>query len=412
MSDYLLLKTFLKKDYFNKYRSFIKKGAPAEETETILYDIAAYFETFPDKTEVEIDSLKTFCTQMRHPDWNLRDCEHYNQIFKTLSETEETDDIDVLLDHFEKEYFYNKVNLLGQTLEPIEKVKEEVVKYDDCKRRILVENPADTPNDFDTIFNPLINGDGLQWRLNCLTNSQGRLCKGDFGILGAYINTGKTRFIASEATFMAPQIEEGKYILWFNNEGADRKVQTCVWCAALNKPIHEIMANKEASIEAYTKAMGGDIDKIRFLSAVGKSTSDIEKIIEKYPPGLIIFDQLDHISGFDKKSRKDVERLKHLYYWARELSVKHCPVIGVTQADASTMPTDNNGNVYPKKYIHMRQLNGSKIDKQANCDFIITIGLDQSNPNIRGIHLAKTKNAVGDLKWDVIFDGERCRYND
>lgn len=72
-------------------------------------------------------------------------------------------------------------------------------------------------DDLEVLVNDAVKQHGLRWRLSTLNRMLGSLRKGDFGFLFARPETGKTTFLASEATYMAEQLKESDGpVIWFN----------------------------------------------------------------------------------------------------------------------------------------------------------------------------------------------------
>lgn len=250
---------------------------------------------------------------------------------------------------------------------------------------------------------------GLRWRLGVLNRMMGSLRKGDFGFILARPETGKTTFLVCEETFMAAQLPEDEYVLHFNNEEQGEKVMLRAYQAALGLSSQQLTAGWRENYETY-KVITGDRLKIIDNSEITKT--QIERICERYKPGLIVFDQIDKIKGFPTDLREDL-RLGEIYRWARELAKKYAPVIGVTQAD---------GNGEGQRWLTMGHVANAKTSKQAEADWILGIGKD-SNPgmdSIRYLHLSKNK-LTGDEDTDptlrhgreqVVFEPIIARYRD
>jgi replicative DNA helicase len=65
---------------------------------------------------------------------------------------------------------------------------------------------------------------GLDWRLKELNVALGPLRKGDFIIVAARPESGKTTFVASEASYMMSQLKPDEHVIWINNEESSTKV--------------------------------------------------------------------------------------------------------------------------------------------------------------------------------------------
>jgi len=154
-------------------------------------------------------------------------------------------------------------------------------------------------------------------------------------------------------------------------------------------------------------------DRIRILKndAGLNSVDKLTPIFRDVNPALIVFDQLDKVSGFQGKEDREHLRLGRLYKWARELAHEYGPVVAVSQSDASGAAS---------KFLTMDQLRGSKVDKPGEADAIITIGKSDELTlrDKRYIHVPKNKLFGGPRTeekerhgfWEVEIRPDIARY--
>ena len=244
-------------------------------------------------------------------------------------------------------------------------------------------------------------GGGLQFRLKSLRESLGGLHRGDFGFIFARPESGKTTFLASEVTHFASQTTQP--ILWFNNEERSEKVKSRLHSAALGLTKQEIMEDPDGHVQKYMDITKGNL-KLVDQSGEKLHKKWVERIVKEVNPALIIFDQLDKITGFGKEEREDL-KLGAAYIWARQIAKQYCPVIGVSQADVSAEG---------KQWLHMDNVANAKTAKQAEADFIIGIGKSHKLglEHIRYLHLSKNKLTGIHAKMEVIIDAPTARYED
>ena len=266
-------------------------------------------------------------------------------------------------------------------------------------------------DDLESLLNDTFRKPGLRWRLATLNRMLGSLRSGDFGFIFARPETGKTTFLASETTYMAQQLsEEDGPILWFNNEEDHKKVKVRCYQATLGASLAQINANPQAAQNAYVQATKG---KHRIVRSTGPITKDfVEKIIQKYKPRLVIYDQIDKIQGF-KADREDL-LMGAIYLWARDLAkVYQHAAIGVCQAD---------GTGEGQKWLSMANVANAKTAKQAEADWILGVGKsnDPGYEMVRFLHLSKNKLS-GDEdsdptlrhgKREVLINPSIARYED
>lgn len=240
-------------------------------------------------------------------------------------------------------------------------------------------------NDLEELYNDQVQTAGLRWRCQTLNRMLGSLRKGDFGFIFARPETGKTTFLASEITSFTTQTS--KPILWFNNEEQGSKVQLRLYQAMLGCTLTELFSDIDGNNKRYLERGGNNI---RIFDSASIHRKQVEQLVRELEPSLVIFDQIDKIKGF-ADDREDL-RLGSIYIWAREIAKQYCPVIGVSQADAS-----GEG----KKWLTMENVANAKTAKQAEADWILGIGKTHNDTEQfdRFLHLCKNK-LTGDPDTD------------
>lgn len=232
-----------------------------------------------------------------------------------------------------------------------------------------------------------ISSTGYEWRLNPLNRSLGLLRPGDFIIVAARVEVGKTTFLASEASYFATQMPKGRPIVWVNNEEKSDTVFFRVVQSALGLTTKEILGDTKSCMLAYDTLMG---DRKRILITDGNTNhvKVLDTLFKDVNPGMIIFDQLDKVGGFSGEDREDI-RLGKLYKWAREKAREYGPVIAASQLTATAE------EIKDPPFIGMESLRGSKTDKPGEADAVITIGKWKTpaagQENLRTINVPKNK---------------------
>lgn len=222
---------------------------------------------------------------------------------------------------------------------------------------------------------------GLKWRLDCLNKSLGSLRKNNFGFIFAFVETGKTTWLASETTHMFPQLMADEYLHWYNNEQAGSEVMLRVYQAFFGIELEKLYSNVSHFEGLFEEATQG---RFLMVDSASITASYVEKTCKKYKPGLIVFDQLDKIKGIGDKADRDDLRLGAKFQWAREIAKTYAPVIGVTQADA---------NGATQQWLTMEQVAGAKVAKQAEADWIVGIGKNfkEGFEYVRYLNVVKNK---------------------
>ena len=346
-----------------------------------------------------------------------KDPEYYKNVVETIEKLDITDtSVEFLLNAWNKHRLLKEISLTaydvteGRNVEDklLELIKEFSVQKEENEQKEEFEFVTD---DIDSILNETFRQSGLRWRLSTLNQMLGSIRPGDFGFIFARPETGKTTFLASEASFMAEQLtEEQGPILWLNNEEQSNKVKLRIYQAATGLSLAQINANPQAAKNVFLQKTRG---KLFLLNPKGSISKDmVERLCRQYKPSLVIFDQIDKVTGFDA-DREDL-KLGAMYQWARELAKTHnCPIIAVCQADATGEGV---------KWLTMANVANAKTAKQAEADFILGIGKihDPGYENLRFLHLSKNKlsgdpdtdQSLRHGKREVLIRADIARYED
>lgn len=285
-------------------------------------------------------------------------------------------------------------------------IDDLVTKYSELELTEVEEETNAKPKTLEELYTTQVSTPGLRWRLNWLNKSLGSLRKGDFGFIFARPETGKTTFLASEITHMVNQTDGD--IIWFNNEEQSDKVYIRCYQATLNLTQEQLFSDRQGNHAKYVEATQERL----LVTDMEDSThyKSVEKLLATKKPALIIFDQIDKITGF-KGDRHDLE-LKKIYQWARELAKKYAPVIAVSQA---------GGEAEGKLWLTMDMVDSSKTSKQGEADWILGIGKEQDNTSrMRFLNISKNKlvgdkDTLPDLRHgraQVLIKPEVARYED
>jgi hypothetical protein len=261
-------------------------------------------------------------------------------------------------------------------------------------------------SDLEELLDATSRTNGLRWRLDCLNKGLGSLRKGDFGFIFARPETGKTTFLASECSNFLCQSD--RPIVWFNNEEVGAKVMVRIYQAYFGVNLTTLMGNSAAYKRRFQEEVGN-----RMLMVDNPTTDrrEVERILQKVQPALIIYDQIDKIKGF--AADRDDLVYGAIYQWARELAKCFAPSIGVCQAD---------GSAEGQKWLSMANVANAKTSKQAEADWILGLGKtnDQSTEGIRYLHLSKNKlpgdsDSIAELRhgrFETLIRPELARYQD
>lgn len=416
MIDLILLRLLKHRKDFNQLYGVLPKDSKIVDVKTlaILEDFSKYFDNYPSHDTIDV---ATFLPRFRawHPGLNDEQFASYQRtiVSACTQEPDEDQRRNILAWIADVEMMTRMANLVeDHTNGDLDDAFTAInAAMDNYRRRLDIKFSGFIDIPIEELLQEEFDNSGVSWRLSSLNGSMRRMRAGDFGIIAARPDKGKTSFLASEATFIAPQLPEDKNVLWLNNEGPGKRIIPRLYQAALNLTMQEMleMAKAGTLVPAYRKAIGGRLDKMRVVDIHGMNNGQVEMIIQDNNPGLIIYDMIDNIRFNGEASRTDLA-LEYMYQWARERSVKYEAIGWAT----SQISNDGDGLMFPT----LGMLKDSKTGKQGACDFQLMIG-SSNDTNLAGsrwLGLVKNKlrhpDGPSDPRAEVIFDGRRSRYKD
>jgi len=395
----------LNKNNYNQYKDLIDLKYIKENYRELSYLYGVLLELHevnPDK-DISLDEVRTFF-HVKYPDSN-RDV--YGALFKTLQE--------LRLDPGVGEGILSAFKRKQRALELSEaafKVAQGYGEWEDLTKfleDVKVDHQTgltEVTNDLEELIEQSYSEQGYRWRLDCLNKSLGSLRAGDFGFIFARPETGKTTFLASECTNFISSSK--KPIVWLNNEEQGSKVMLRIYQAFFGVTIERLLSNPGKYRKDFLDKTDG---RFKLYDSATISRKDVESIVSRTSPGLVVYDQIDKIKGFNN-DREDL-RLGSIYQWARELAKGSHAAIGVCQA---------NGSAEGVRYLTMDHVANAQTSKQAEADWILGIGTshDETEANIRFLNISKNK-LIGDkdsipnlrhARFEVLIKPEIARYED
>jgi len=206
---------------------------------------------------------------------------------------------------------------------------------------------------------------------------------GDFAIVAARPETGKSAFMVSICAAPGGFCSQGAKVLYLGNEEKSMRTKLRAVQACSNMTREQIAQKPDLANSVYMSIR----DKLIFKDTQDWDLDKINAYCERVKCDILIIDQADkvHIAGNYNSSH---ERIRELYRSLREVAKRHnCAVIAVSQASA-----DAEG----KTRIDFSMLEGSKTGKAAEADVIIGIGKaagggDDEQNTERCLYISKNK---------------------
>lgn len=385
---------------YYKYRKFIGDVLVSKYTKKILEDYNVYYREFGSKS-IDLDNFPTWFFTTRHPKISMEDKEIYDKMLLALKSHK----VDTSLENEIIKGFITRDSAAliadeamriseGESLD-MGKVRKLYREWEHNTGKAAEIDSRFVSDDIEEILSSTIGPSGLDWRLKFLNDSLGPIRKGDFILFGKRPDSGGTTLMASEATFMAPQLPEDKYVLWVNNEEKGESVKLRLIQAALGETAEYIEKNRKDAMADYIKIVGEG--KIKVFDDAKASIYDVEELLSREDVGLLIVDQLRKLKGLEH-IKGDVQRDEGIFNTGREWAKAYCPVMVVHQAD---------GTAEGQQWISQNQLYGSKTAVQGELDAIITIGrtLDPSTADRRYIWVPKNKLCGGPKSDPLMRNG-------
>ena len=400
----------LSKDNYSKYKDLVNLDYIKETYRELSYLYSSLFELhdkFPEN-DLTVDELSAYFW-VKYP---TADKGIYDGLLKSLSELRIAPEVGqgILLEiktRSEALKLSEKAYKVAQGIETVQDLQSYYAEaFEKVDHTLQADSLTEITTNLEDIVEQSYQGTGLRWRLDCLNKSLGSLRVGDFGFIFARPETGKTTFLASEITEMLGGSE--KPIIWFNNEEDGKKVMLRIYQAYFGIELDKLLANTKYFNQKFNEETNGNF-KLFDSAIIGKG--DVEKIVAKYQPALVVYDQIDKIRGF--AADRDDLRLGAIYQWARELAKNSHAAIGVCQAD---------GTAEGVRYLTMEHVANAKTSKQAEADFILGLGKthDQNQEYVRYINISKNKlfgdkDSIPDLRhgrFELMIEPQVARYKD
>ena len=432
--DITVLRLLKYRERYDRLRRSVPKGALQPVTAELLDDFGVFFREFSDAPKVEHGPFLTWYRGFRHPAMKDESFGLYSAIIKKSMEDVSPELESGLMERLVAADTAARVTSLlekwnaGDEVDLYKELRNNLERFEQQVDR-KVKNPQ-VLDPIEDLLKAEENDTGLHWRLPCLNRHIKPLRAGDFVIVAARPDKGKTTFCAAELTHMAAQVDgvypgENRSILWFNNEGPGNKIIMRNFQSALGATTEELVAlsNKPADggyekyktqvRQQYAAALGGRPGVLRVFDIHDMWNHEVEDIMKAHNPAVVLFDMVDNIK-FGGETNNNGQRtdqlLEAMYQWARLMGVKHdCAVLATSQISA-----DGDGVSYPT----LPQLKDSKTGKQGAADVIITLGAlnDPVLENSRYIGCTKNKKVrtgkKGSPTQEVFCDSQRGRYKE
>lgn len=391
----------------DKYSKVITEIKNVDREIKLLFNlVGAFYEHYIDAEFISIDDLTTFY-EIQYP--ISRDKEVHTLLIKEVFSVEINNVLaqDLLEQMMERHFASQMVNKLipvveGNKYGVLPSLKHEFEGFIELMTNPPVEAQELVPNTVplgDMIDE--LNNEGLGWHIKELDNIIGRVKRKTFGLMYAFVDTGKTSFgMAAAASFARQLVGTDECIVYAGNEEAGNRLNLRLTQALLNITRGTLLQNPEKYTE---ERLTVGFDKVHIFDQI-TSIKHIERLMDMYHPYVVFVDQSTNIEH--AKNERDIEATKSLFREYRNLTKQYnCSIIGLTQG---------TGDAENKKWLKLSDIYGSRVAIQGALDYGIGIGRiidDASKDNQRFLNVSKNKLLDGEGgKIVTVFHRDTCKW--
>ena len=248
------------------------------------------------------------------------------------------------------------------------------------------------PDDFDDRINTqdiyellaeTSNENRFKFNIETLSRNVYGIGRGEFGVIAAYSNVGKSALAISLCTAPEGFCHQGAKVGYIINEEKSGKHKLRAMQAFTGMSREEIDFDPQGVAARY-KAIS---DKLMFVDGQTMDIQQLDGFLNKHKFDVVIVDMADKVL-LTQIFNSGHERLRELYYRLRELAKKHdVALIGLSQASAEA---EGRTRLTPT------MLEGSKVGKVAETDILLGVGrmIDQENPDDPSRWITVMKNKI------------------
>ena len=404
MMEKQLINLLLDKDFYEKNKGRVSKTMFTNGTGT-LYDTISKAHEESD-SNLSIDEISTLHTQVYNPALSRAAKENFYNLLEEIKKEKPNKKIaTTILESLHKQNVARKIAVIATEL--YNNTREDgftgIQELIDESKGIYKEEYENVTNDIEELIESL--KDNTKWKFNLtdLRNRVNGIGEGNFIIIFARPESGKTAFWVNLVAGRNGFATQGAKICALINEEPAIRTQMRLINAHTGMTFAEIRKNSDKAGELWSQIK----TNIKILDTVDWTLEKIDSYAAKEKPDVLIIDQLDKIHIGGTFARGD-EKLRAIYTGAREIAKRrNCSLIGISQASA-----DASG----KWDMTFDMMENSKTGKAAEADVIIGVGYkpnsEYSNENERSLSVSKNKITGWHGKVMVKIEPELSRYRD
>lgn len=403
-----LLKLFQSKKIYDSFLSLLNTQQLQSDTNKLLDLYREYYDSYNE--DIDRAKFTSLCLTGKSQD----ETDKINAVLDNIEATAVTATAEVILEDLATKTLAEDVSVIAESIikQDGSYGKDALIQsmdwYTDNIDKLSASH-APTTTDLSTLLNT-VTKDGYSLGLSILNKAIGTIKKGDTFMVAANVESGKTTFLATLAFHLASQLKQDETLLFLNNEESTAKVTIRCFQSAIGLKMEDILANQSAMDTRFKNWNS----KVKIQSIHGMTTHQIEGILNREKPAILILDQLYNVVVKTNHNTNETLRLGALYGWFRKIAAKYdIPAITAHQLGASA-----EGEKWPT----MNDISQSKVEIAKHLDTIIMLGksYEDGMANKRFISFAKNKSAGGKdfdpayryAKMEIPVDFEKARYLD
>jgi replicative DNA helicase len=403
-----ILRTLLTKEKYDKLKSEIDASIFQNGAREIYNTIGYIYRDNPNITQVNFSDLKLAYFNTYYPNTSFASQKNIHELIDSIERQEEPSD-DVVATALKSMYRIKKADELARicldisnnpSSSSLKQVEKFMANVDE--EQTQQESEAVT-KDVDEIVEALQEQGEFKFNLNSLQRATNGIGRGNFMIIFARPDVGKTAFWVSLVASPNGFAWQEKKVSIFANEEPAIRTQMRLLNASSGLQRGNILNGSRDLAKQKWSTISPYIDN---FDCVGKTMDDLDEYCSTNDVDILIIDQLDKINVTGKYNATH-EKLREVYTQSRELAKRHnILVIGMSQASAEAQG---------RSRVTFSTMENSKTGKAAEADIILGIGKEDEVENyledcVRFVTLSKNKLTGDHAEFEVILRPTISRY--
>jgi replicative DNA helicase len=403
-----ILRTLLTKEKYDRLKSEIDASIFQNGAREIYKTIGYIYRDNPNITQVNFSDLKLAYFNTYYPNTSFASQKNIHELIDSIERQEEPSD-DVVATALKSMYRIKKADELARicldisnnpSSSSLKQVEKFMANVDE--EQTQQESEAVT-KDVDEIVEALQEQGEFKFNLNSLQRATNGIGRGNFMIVFARPDVGKTAFWVSLVASPNGFAWQEKKVSIFANEEPAIRTQMRLLNASTGLQRGNILNGSRDLAKQKWSTISPYIDN---FDCVGKTMDDLDEYCSTNDVDILIIDQLDKINVTGKYNATH-EKLREVYTQSRELAKRHnILVIGMSQASAEAQG---------RSRVTFSTMENSKTGKAAEADIILGIGKEDEVENyledcVRFVTLSKNKLTGDHAEFEVILRPTISRY--